>query len=216
LMNACRADDDGAVGDGTCEPPAATAGQNGRMLFVQDTKDSRHLKSSSRRDGHIEAAGQPVPPDGRIQAPRPQTAGSDPADERRRIRRPCSDHSSSMNMPWPSGLRTAKSCAGLGRAPGDPPACSPSASEGPRPRLTTNTLGGHDIPGDFSPDGSDRVPAGGPRPRPTPSFRGERRQERPAPHRVEERLACCQASWSPDGTRMLFASRAGSGRSFDR
>jgi hypothetical protein len=77
-------------------------------------------------------------------------------------------------------------------------------------RLTRNTLGGHDIPADYSPDGTQIV------------FLREN-QKRDHRHlavfvgdsdganlnRVSpwtNDTACCQASWSPDGSLILFAS----------
>jgi len=76
-------------------------------------------------------------------------------------------------------------------------------------RLTTNTLGGHDIPADFSPDGSQVVflresPNHGRHPLALFIANADGSNV----HRITGWMndsACCQASWSPDGSRIAFA-----------
>ncbi|HEX3298961.1 MAG TPA: hypothetical protein VHW68_02495 [Actinomycetota bacterium] len=78
-------------------------------------------------------------------------------------------------------------------------------------RLTTNTLRGHDIPADFSPDGSHIVFQ-----RESPDHGSHGRALFVADadgsdvHRITGWMndsACCQASWSPDGSRIAFAKQ---------
>jgi TolB protein len=78
-------------------------------------------------------------------------------------------------------------------------------------RLTTNTLGGHDIPTDYSPDGTQVLflrenPDHG---RHTLALFVANADGSDA-HRISPHLndsVCCQARWSPDGSRILFASQ---------
>jgi Tol biopolymer transport system component len=203
----------------TAKPP----GNNGRILFVQDTKDCDDCISKSIEPdgtGTIQlpgSAGRYSPDGTRIMA------GTETADHRIGTLVMNADGTdatvfpipgSSMNLPcaqWSPDGETLL-CEGWDEVHPErlPGLFTIDASDGSHvTRLTTNTLGGHDIPGDFSPDGSRIVFL-----RENPGHgRGTlalfvANADGSDPHRIsgwKNDSACCQASWSPDGTRILFA-----------
>ena len=210
---------------GLASHPAAAKppGQNGRILFVQDTKDCDDCISKSIEPdgtGTIKlpgSAGRYSPDGTKIEA---TTLTADGRIGTLLMNADGSDVTvfpipgSSMNMPCAQWSPDAEKllCEGWDDAH---PATLPGlftvdASDGSHiTRLTTNTLGGHDIPGDFSPDGSRIVflredPGHG---RHTLAL-FVANADGSDPHRIsgwKNDSACCQASWSPDGTRILFA-----------
>lgn len=82
-------------------------------------------------------------------------------------------------------------------------------------RLTTNPYGGHDIPGDYSPDGTQIVflrdnplqPQGQ-----TAVFVANSDGTGPRQITPWALTGCCSVSWSPDGTTILFSAAPGSDR----
>ena len=148
----------------TAKPP----GRNGRILFVQDTKDCDDCISKSiEPDGtgtiRLPGSSGRYSPDGTM-----IMAATETADHRIGTLLMNADGSdvtvfpipgSSMNLPcaqWsPDGEKLL--CEGWDDAHPEhlPGLFTVDSSDGSHiTRLTTNTLGGHDIPGDFSPDGS--------------------------------------------------------------
>jgi TolB protein len=204
---------------------ARTPGTNGRIVFVQDTKDCDDcIVKSVEPDGsgtiHLPGGGSPrYSPDGtRIAAATVTAAG--------RVGTIVMDANGSNVTAFPLPGTVNEGC-GAWSPDGETLLCevwddvhpahlpglfSVDASDGSdRTRLTTNTLGGHDIWADFSPDGSRIVFL-----RESPSHGRHilalfvAGADGSDPHRITGWLndsVCCQASWSPDGTRILFASQ---------
>jgi Tol biopolymer transport system component len=212
-------------GLGTGSAGARTPGTNGRITFSQDTKDCDDciLKSvepdgtgtidlpgagsaTYSPDGTRIAAGSGTP-DGRITTIVMRADGSDIITF---------EPPGTFNVGCPVWSPDGKTllCEVWNDAhPAHLPGLfTVNASDGSDlTRLTTNTSGGHDIPADFSPDGSQIVFL-----RESPNHGRHTLALFVADadggdvHRITGWMndsACCQASWSPDGSRIAFAAQ---------
>jgi Tol biopolymer transport system component len=216
-----------AVLGGVGSPPAGarTPGPNGRITFGQDTKDCDDcILKSIEPDGTgtilLSGGGSATySPDGtKI------VAGSNTADGRITTMLMNADGSvittfspaGSFNVGCPvwSPDGRALLCEVWDDAHPEhrPGLFTVNASDGSNlTRVTTNRLGGHDIPADFSPDGTQVVFL-----REAPNHGSHHlalfvaNADGSDVHRISGWMndsACCQASWSPDGSRIAFAKQ---------
>jgi TolB protein len=212
-------------GLGSGPAAAQTPGPNGRILFVQDTKDCDDciLKSiepngtgtvilsetgagSYAPDGTRIASGA-MTADGRITTQVMDADGSDAT-----MFTPPGTLNAGCTIWSPDGEKLLCEVWDDAHPEHLPGLFTMNASDGSDlTRLTTNTLGGHDIPADFSPDGSQVVFL-----RESPSHGRHTlalfvaNADGSDVHRITGWMndsACCQASWSPDGSRILFAKQ---------
>ena len=211
----------GGVGAGSAG--ARTPGPNGRITFSQDTKDCDDcIVKSVEPDGTgtltLSGAGSATyspdgtrivsgsgTPDGRITTIVMNADGSD-------VTTFTPPGTRNVGCPvWSPDGRTLLCEVWDDAHPAHLPGLfTVDASDGSDlTRLTTNTLGGHDIPADFSPDGTRVVflresPSHGRHPLALFVANADGREA----HRITGWMndsACCQASWSPDGSRIAFA-----------
>ena len=213
----------GVSGLATKAAAAATPPTNGRILFVQDTKDCDDCNLKSvEPDGtgtlRLPGSAGSYSPDGSRIA-----AGTETADGRIATLVMNADGSDVTPLTPPGTLNAGCSTwAPDGRTllcevwddvhPAHLPGLFTMDSDGSDlTRLTTNTLGGHDIPTDYSPDGSQVLFL-----REDPNHGRHTlalfvaNADGSGAHRISPYLndsACCQARWSPDGSRILFASQ---------
>ncbi len=196
---------------------------HGRILFVQDTKDCDDcILKTVRPDGtgtiRLPGSIARYSPDGTRIATAFQTPDGRIATM---VMDADGSHISAFTPPgtlnvgcpaWDPDGRTLLCEVWDDAHPAHLPGLFTMASDGSNlTRLTTNTLGGHDIPADYSPDGRHVLflredPDHG---RHTLALFIANADGTDA-HRISPYLndsACCQARWSLDGTRILFASQ---------